>query len=126
MADSYFASEQIYVRYRLLVEPPFEVVFPSVTYRCDWYFDGTVARYLDVVSSDRRIKWTLFTYRPSTNPIADKPRLPWEEGVSLRRPTALDTIMQRLVQEGRAEMVRGPHCEITWKSPPRGGGAVTI
>lgn len=110
----------VYVRYRLLAEPPFTVVFPSVTFTVRWSHDGYGRHWLN--AERRGGLWCLFEHtdgsRRHVHPIIGTPpcicddRIPWVTGIDINRHSGSDTILQRIVRDGRAEIVIGPHSQV--------------
>lgn len=118
----YHSDRSVRVRYRLTAEPPFTIVFPSAIFEVTWSQDAqglTILAARDLNGgSDSRI----CDYRANLSPVEANAatrahedlirRSPWTTGVSVLRPCVLDTLFQRMVRDGRAELVDGPHSEV--------------
>lgn len=119
-------ATEVFVRYRLLAEAPFTVSFPSVTYQIRWSHDRYIHRLeagqlcqgggYEIIKYEADVAHA-FTPSGGFDPISPASRVIYSSGVTIRRPSVLDTIFQRLVREGRAELLEGPHSRVQWRGP---------
>lgn len=86
-------------RYRLLTRPPFNVSFPSVTYRIEITPVGGCPQWrLEAIPTSKGPTWTLHHWGER----ADVERELYVAGFDVMHPTTVSTILERLCTEGRA------------------------
>ena len=109
----YFSDRIVRARYRLIAEPPFTVDFPSAAFRVEWSHDGVGRHVLQAARLDAVAYLHLHHYHGDASPTA---RVPWTDGISVTRPSVCDTVLQRMVRDGRAELLWGPHCQVSFQT----------
>lgn len=104
---------QVLVTYRITVPLPVKVYFPSIRYvvrQKHFPWPPWFALEIEEAASGRT-REVIEHYRGPTQAMRV-----FFTGVEVRRPSVADTVFQRMVRDGAAEVLEWPHCECAFVS----------